>query len=913
MLKQEEFEALLERESVADFIWIRSWEDVAGSNIGIYEMANERWGCIFQIFPPVYAGPDTENRLSSFFLNGNLPNKSSIQFLAFPSRNLTAYREEYLAIHTCESDIDNKDVLLELKKNRSDWINKHSNESIFDKGNDLRLRNFVNLVCVTVPRNKKKNIEYSKSELVTIFSKVEQSLNDFRPMKFSRRQLVTLMREILIPDSPLWYPPDDNMSFINTQCVDNDSVLVLEDETQSIGLGHKMTKAEYIKMQTVNVIEEEEEDDKTEKKGFFENLFGGGSSKKEATIAADREAFTKWHARVYTTKMFPRTISLSGMTSKFYDYLGARMSPTIPCPFILSMIVYYEGTEKIKKEVSEKVQWNLWQTQSLGSAARFFPEILERAKEAELINQRLHEGEAPLYVSWACTLMDDSLEKVTEYGEILKKEFNSDNWILQEEVLIPHWIFLYHLPLNFEPYVLKDLSKRMNTLFNSNAAAITPIITGEKGIGKPVLTYIDRGGQIAGVDIFKSPTNYNFVVIGSSGSGKSYTMADFFTNYLMTGAKIRVIDVGRSYKEICDRVGGQYIEFVEEAPVCLNFFTNINLNSQGGIHEDEMQTVVPLVALMAMTSVSPEDADDIKVPVISGYISKAVTLAFSNRNRNAGMQDVVEALEQIQIEQKNNGHEADITLQDLINALYSFGHPDGEYYIYFNGENNLKFRSDFVVLELEELDSKEHLKSVVLAAITHAINNEFFLGDKSQQKILAIDEAWSIMDNKIVVRFLETMARRIRKYNGASGIITQGIADFYKNKATEAIFNSSAWKFFLQQSEESISAATAKGELALDDFLIAMLTTVKTKTPYYSEVLIKNDAGVSFIGRLITDPVSHWISTNHPSDMKVAREIAERFGVSISDAKIIKGYSIKNKSSEAEEHRKRLEEGKLDY
>jgi len=911
-IKQEEFEALLERESVADFLWVRTWQDIEGSNVGIYEMANDRWGCIFQIFPSVYSGPETEKNLASFFLDDNLPNKSSIQFLAFPSRNLTAYREEYLAIHTCEANVDNKDVLLELKKNRADWMNKHANESVFDKGNDLRLRNFVNLVCITVPRYKSKGIEFTTSELVTMFSKTEQGLNDFRPMKFSRRQLVTIMREILIPDQPLWYPPDDGLTFINSQCVDNNSTLVLEDATQSMGIGHLISKEEYISLQRDDTVEEDDEEDL----GFFASLFSGKGKKnrkKELKIEEDREAYTKWHSRVYTTKMFPRTISLSGMTSKFYDYLGTRMSPTIPCPFILSMIVYYEGREKIKREVGEKVQWNLWQTQSLGGAARFFPEIIERAKEAELINERLHQGEAPLYVSWACILMDDSLEKVTEYGEILKKEFNTENWILQEEILIPHWIFLYHLPLNFEPYILKDLSKRMNTLFNSNAAAITPLITGEKGIGKPVLTYIDRGGQIAGVDIFKSPTNYNFVVIGSSGSGKSYTMSDFFTNYLMTGAKIRVIDVGRSYKEICDRVGGQYIEFLEEAPVCLNFFTNIQVNSEGNIHEDEMQTVVPLIALMAMTSISIEDAADIKTPVIGTYISKSVTLAFSNRSRSAGMQDVVEALEQIQSNQKNDGQEPDSTLQDLINALYSFGHPEGEYYKYFNGDNNLKFRSDFVVLELEELDSKEHLKSVVLAAISHAINNEFFLGDKAQQKILAIDEAWSIMDNKIVVRFLETMARRIRKYNGASGIITQGISDFYKNKATEAIFGSSAWKFFLQQSEDSLNAAANRGEVAMDDFLLAMLSTVKTKTPFYSEILIKNDVGVSFIGRLITDPVSHWISTNHPGDMNVVRAIAEEYGISISDAKIIKGYSIKNDSSIKAEYTQRLEEGKLGF
>jgi conjugal transfer ATP-binding protein TraC len=176
---------------------------------------------------------------------------------------------------------------------------------------------------------------------------------------------------------------------------------------------------------------------------------------------------------------------------------------------------------------------------------------------------------------------------------------------------------------------------------------------------------------------------------------------------------------------------------------------------------------------------------------------------------------------------------------------------------------------------------------------------------------LAIDEAWSIMDNKIVVRFLETMARRVRKYNGASGIITQTIGDFYKNKATRAIFDSSAWKLFLQQSKESIQAASNKGELTLDEGLLALLQTVKTKTPYFSEILVKQDSGAYFIGRLITDPVAHWIYTNHPKDMQIIYSIMEKFGISKLDAKLIKGYSTKNKSPIEEEYKIRLSNGKL--
>lgn len=904
-IKKDELQALIEREGVMDFIWTRTYEDIANSEIGLYHLANDRWGCVFKITPPVFGGAETERKLSTFF-KVQLPNKSSIQLFAFSSRNLFLFKNAYEFLHKSPGNIDKQDVMKELCINKVDWIHTHANKSLYQRGVDFRLRDFVNLCCLTIPKKNENGIEIPKSEVINIFTRAFSSLSDFSPSKFRQVEYVKVMREILVPDMPLWNPPEDKMSFLNYQVVDNDSTLVIEEETNTLGIGKLISKKQFEAKQVEDMSFLENKQD--EEEGLFsglKNLF----KKKEKE---ERTAYTNWHAKVYSTKQYPPYTSLYKMLEKFYDFSGSQIEPEVPCPFFSSLTVYIEDKEKSKKEVFEKTQWNLWQTSSLGNAVRFFPEIRDRALESEAINEMINAGEIPMTAMWSVILMDDSLTKVNQYGERLRKKFMEDNWILQEESLIPHWVFLYSLPLQFEPFVLKDCSKRLNTLFSANCAAISPLMTGAKGFGDPVLLYVDRGGQLAGVDIFSSPTNYNFIVVGSSGSGKSYTMADFFCQYLMRGAKIRVIDVGRSYKALSDVIGGQYIEFTEEADIRLNFFTNIQLNKDNEIHEDELQTIVPLIAMMANLSLSQEDVDNnIDITVIAGYISKAVSMAFDARQRNAGMQDVIIALETIQRDKKSETGETSKIINDLIIALYPFGDPKGEYFKYFNGTSNLEFQSDFVVIELEEIDSKDLLKSVVLAAISHKINTEFFLGDRSQPKILAIDEAWSIMDNKIVVRFLETMARRIRKYYGASGIITQTIGDFYKNKATRAIFDSSAIKFFLQQSGETIDAAQIKGELSLNEGLIQLMKTVKSRPPFYSEVLIKQDSGNFFIGRLITDKVSHWLYTNHPKDMAELSQIEEKFGITNIDARLIKGYSQKKNISVDESYLERSNSGSL--
>lgn len=907
-IKKEEFQSLIEREGVMDFIWARSWEDIPNSEIGLFHLANDRWGVVFRIIPPVYAGSETEKKLSTFY-KVNLPTKSSMQLFAFSSRNLSSYKNAYEYLHSSPGNIEKQEVMKELAINKIDWITTHGNKSLYARGIDFRLRDFINLCCITIPKVNENGVEIPKTEVINIFTRAFSSLSDFSPSKFKQVDYIKVMREILVPDMPLWNPPEDKINFLNYQVVDNDSTLVLEEETNTIGIGKLISKKDFDKKQKEDLSISDDDISENQNTSIFKsfkNLFKKEEKKEERT------AYTNWHAKVYSTKQYPSYTTLPKMLEKFYDFMGSQIEPEVPCPFFSSLTIYIEDKEKAKKEVFEKTQWNLWQTTSLGNAVRFFPEIRDRALESEAINELLNVGETPMSAMWSVVIMDNSLTKTNQYGERLRKRFMEDNWILQEESLIPHWVFLYSLPLQFEPFVIKDCSKRLNTLFTSNCAAISPLMTGAKGFGDPVLLYVDRAGQLAGVDIFSSTTNFNFIVVGSSGSGKSYAMADFFSQYLMRGAKIRVIDVGRSYKSLCDVIGGQYIEFTEEADIRLNFFTKVALNDQGGIHEDELQTIVPLVAMMAMQSLNPEDVDNnIDIPVIAGYISKAVTMAFESRQRNAGMQDVIISLEKIQRETKNETGEMDKMINDLIMALYPFGDPKGEYFKYFNGTNNLDFRSDFVVIELEELDSKELLKSVVLAAIAHRINTEFFLEDRSQPKILAIDEAWSIMDNKIVVRFLETMARRIRKYYGSSGIITQTIGDFYKNKATRAIFDSSAMKFFLQQSSESIQAAQNKGELNMNEGLVTLLSTVKSRPPYYSEILIKQDSGNFFIGRLITDKVAHWIYTNHHKETKELSIIEDKYGISNLDARLIKGYSQKKGITIDESYIERYNSGNI--
>ena len=83
MLKKEELQSLIEREGVMDFIWTRSYEDIPNTEIGLYHLANDRWGCVFKIWYSSFNNkekdsPETEKSLTVIKL---LSSKKFIYFI----------------------------------------------------------------------------------------------------------------------------------------------------------------------------------------------------------------------------------------------------------------------------------------------------------------------------------------------------------------------------------------------------------------------------------------------------------------------------------------------------------------------------------------------------------------------------------------------------------------------------------------------------------------------------------------------------------------------------------------------------------------------------------------------------------------------------------------------------------------
>ena len=170
--------------------------------------------------------------------------------------------------------------------------------------------------------------------------------------------------------------------------------------------------------------------------------------------------------------------------------------------------------------------------------------------------------------------------------------------------------------MTLTPGLQADLRQfgRINTKTADNAVMTSPLIAEWKGTQTPVMTLFGRRGQIVGFDLFDNTGgNFNFAVAALSGSGKSVFVNEMTYRYLGAGAKVWIIDVGRSYEKACRNFGGSFIEFTENAALSLNPFTFVQ-----DIDED-MELLQPLLAQM----VSPrEPLDGFQYSTLGAAIKK---------------------------------------------------------------------------------------------------------------------------------------------------------------------------------------------------------------------------------------------------------------------------------------------------
>lgn len=516
--------------------------------------------------------------------------------------------------------------------------------------------------------------------------------------------------------------------------------------------------------------------------------------------------------RCLTVREYPQSSTLWKISENLGQLFNSNLQ--VPCPFMVSF--------SIRKVDRERAQIDRHKTQ-IGSTTA------SQNRDLQLI------GNECLVKTFHQVILFTSPDKASGCERRIRDLFNANGWRLARERFLQMQSWLALLPMSMSEGLFDDLKNygRLKTITAFNAVTVSPLQGEWRGSKTASLFLPGRRGQVTLWNPFDNESgNYNMTIIAAPGKGKSAFTQEYIVSVLGGGGRVWVIDVGRSYEKSCKLLNGQFIEFDPSTQICLNPFTHVR-----DINE-AMVMLKPLIASMARPVRGATEEE-------LSYLEQAIKMAWEQRGKLARISTVSQWLNQ----------QEDPICKNLSHLLFSYS-IGGVYAQFFEGDCNIDFENNYIVMELQELKAKKDLQRVVLQVLIFLISQKMYLTGRTQIKSCIIDESYSLLDSDDVstAKFIETGCRTARKFRGNFVSIAHSIADFHRNAMARAAYDCSDYQIILGQTDEAINKLKHEKIMELDGFTERLLKSLRL-TRDYSECVIKGPNGIS-VHRIIFDPYS---------------------------------------------------------
>ena len=599
----------------------------------------------------------------------------------------------------------------------------------------------------------------------------------------------------------------------------------------------------------------------------------------------------KKFVKVLSAKKMPETTYFGNAIQYIGDLSGNNGG--IHQNYAVCCNIIFPDPLKMKDSLSKKRTWA--NNQAYGPLMKFDPMLGQIKESFDTIYDSLMNGGRPLKTTFSVVLFGDSEKEITSLSSQAQSFWSDQHFTLKDDTYVMLPLFMNCLPLCCDRYAINELW-RYKTMTSKEVSAILPMFGESKGSGTAHVQLLSRNGQIMSVSLHDSSTNQNAVVAAESGSGKSFLLNEIVLDYMSEGARVWIIDAGKSYKKLCDALDGDFVEFSDQSKISLNpFETIVNWNDEEDAAVNLLGTMASMkgrlddyqqAALKAHMHRLWEESQARRMAVAGRQVSE-INAYFDNQIAQVMQQNPQNAqgiIDELNVKRETEIYKAlpppDMSIDAV--AAACLRDPDGRvrdvgvqlgsfcsnssYGKFFAGHNNASFNGDLTVLELDELQGRKHLRQVVLLQLISQIQREIFLGERNRKKLVIIDEAWDLLKEGEVASFMEGAYRKFRKYGGSAIIATQSAGDLIGSPAGVAIQNNSANTFYLGQKATTLEQLRAQNTLVMEDWAFNLLKSVRTEAGVYSEIFFQQGQ-IQSVGRLVVSAYQKLLYSTNPVDV----------------------------------------------
>lgn len=394
----------------------------------------------------------------------------------------------------------------------------------------------------------------------------------------------------------------------------------------------------------------------------------------------------------------------------------------------------------------------------------------------------------------------------------------------------------------------------------SNAAQFINISNFNRGYHRGIVVK-NRNGEPVLFDYFDSRLNsWNAIIIGPTGTGKSYLMQAILLQLLEQGVKVFGLDVGGvgniggSYKKMFSLLKGRYIELNIDDPIPLNPFALIGENF-------DTKKQLFLRAFIEKLILEREEKSISKVE--QAFISKVLEKYVAEFKGKRNLRTFVHFFAQ----QKDEEGYVDVKL--LARKMYMYTH--GEYSRFLCAEEMIEIREDLVCFDLKGLENHPDLQGIIAIIITGLLW-ELMERHLTQQKVIFADELWKVLgDNTTIGYLVVELFRTSRKMGAGIFAISQSIEDIETVSFSTPIKDNALNHFILAHKPkqlESLSKAFGYGEHELS--LISSLRR--------GEFFLDRDGRIT-VFKIDTSAFDHYLfTTNREENNELESKLAKHNG-----------------------------------
>ncbi|OKS86138.1 TraG family conjugative transposon ATPase [Mucilaginibacter polytrichastri] len=562
--------------------------------------------------------------------------------------------------------------------------------------------------------------------------------------------------------------------------------------------------------------------------------------------------------------------------TKYSIGFASPIGQFLDCNHIYNQYIFIGDAQKTIKALEAKKL----RLQSLSAYSR--ENAISRDACNDFLNEAISQQRLPIKAHFNVLTWSDEVSELAELKNKVGSAMAAMDAVCKQETDGAAQIWFAGMPGNAADFPMNDtfdtFAEQAACFFNMETnyrSSISPfgIRLGDRTSGFPLH-----------VDISDEPmklgwtTNRNKFIIGPSGSGKSFFTNHMVRSYYEQGAHQVIVDVGHSYKGLCDLVDGYYFTYSEDNPIRFNPFY---IGPDDVLDTEKKESIKTLL----ITLWKKDDEQFTRSEYVA--ISNALTLYYEHLAANPSifpcfnsfydflMQEYLQVLADGKVQPSN------FNVDNFLYVLNPY-YKGGEFDYLLNATENLDLLNQrLVIFEIDKC--KDH---PILFPVITIIIMELFISKmrklKGIRKVLLLEEVWKSIAKESMGMYIQYLFKTVRKFFGEAIVVTQEIEDMLSSAIVKkAIVGNADCKILLDQSKYQNKFDEIQALLGLNDkekAQILSMNKANDPTKKYKEVFISLGNQNSKVYRTEVSLMEYLAYTTEEKEKMKVQEYAARYG-----------------------------------